>query len=232
MFWIAVVSLFSTWLIPLFFKQPTPINISGDNNQLNQSRHTEFNLLKITYYGQREVEKLKESNKPIGTEIEKATFSITPFSDRPKVIVIPSVTITNWEDGSIVYGEKVNGCVTASFDIKLLNIGGKEARDVKTKWSIIDNDSKITGMDEWLTVYLHKDPFIAKSLVPGTMYSLIYGPHIGASGRGVLKLVLDYEYMDADTGTAYSEQYKGFVNYNTIKNNKGMFYLLSPLREN
>ncbi|GEM_PF-2799222 len=239
MFLISVAGLLSMWLIAIIFSRPTSSTkikgfgdqiakgvTIGDNSSLTQNQNINNNF----YLNKEEVKKLIESEKPIGEAIKQYNPSIPEFSNRPKVVIIPTVTVTNWPNGSIVYGEKLdNGCITATFDVKLLNIGGKVAKDLKTtKWTILDNGFKITGLNEWLEVIKQK-PYVKDFLPSGTMYNLIYGPHIGSAGKGNLKLILDYDYTDLETGINYTEQYGGFVNYETTKNGSGVFYLLSPL---
>lgn len=235
---IGIVTLASMWIIPMIFNKSKTvgldtINLKGDNSQNIGKVQTgdrspviqtgDNSMVQISYYGSEEVDKLKE-------EIAKLKVSKVPFPDRPNVVIVnPSVTFTNWEDGSIVYGEVVNGCVTAGLDIKFLNIGGIEAKNITTKWTILDNDNRITGLNEWLTEFLRRDPLVIKTLLSNQIVSIKYGPHIGASGEGTLKLTLDYQYTNAATGEIYSGQYKGFVDYKTIKNNQPKLYLFSPI---
>lgn len=236
-FWATVIGLFIALCAWLTNHSSVGIEIKGDKNQLVRSVRMGDNssLMQVQntnnyYLDEKAVKKLVEENRPIGDAIKQYNSVIPEFFGRPKVVIIPAVTVTNWPDGSIVYGEKLpNGCVTANFDVKLLNIGGKEAKDLKTtKWTILDNGRKITGFNEWLEVIKQK-PHVKDALPPRTMYNLKYGPHIGAAGKGNLRLILDYEYFDAETDTKYIEQYGGFVNYETAKNGTGIFYLLSPL---
>lgn len=188
-------------------------------------------MVQINYYSSEDVEKLKDENKELREKLQELKTPKTPFANRSKLIVVsPSVTITNWLDGSVVYGETVTGCVTASFDIKFLNIGGVNAKDITTKWTILDNGNNITGLNEWLE-FLKQPPLVIKDLATGNIISIKYGPHIGASGLGTLKLVLDYQYTDVKTGERYSEQYNGYVDYTTMKNSKVKFYLLSPFEK-
>ncbi len=236
-FWVTVISVviaFFTWLanhsgvdteIKGDKNQVVRSVTMGDNSSLAQVQNT-YNY----YLDEKDVKKLEEENRPIGDAIKQYNPVLPQFSDRPKVVIIPTVTVTNWPDGSSVYGEKLpNGCVTAGFDVKFLNIGGKEAKDLKTtRWIILDNSRKITGFNEWLEVIKQK-PYVKDILPPRTIYNLRYGPHIGAAGNGNLRLVLDYEYADTETDIKYTEQYGGFVNYETVKNGVGVFYLLSPL---
>ena len=196
-FWVTVVGVviaFGAWVT----NRPT-INteIEDGNNQIAQGitmdGKSSFAQVQNTYnyyLDEKAVKKLEEENKPIGEVIKQYNSATPQFSDRPKVVTIPTATVTNWPDGSIVYGEKLdNGCITASFDVKLLNIGGKIAKDLKTtKWTILDNGFKITGFNEWLE-FIKQQPYVKDILPPGTMYNLIYGPHIGAAGKGNLKLI-------------------------------------------
>lgn len=190
----------------------SPVIQTGDNSPVHYQ---------VTISGTEETEKFLKKIKP--RKIPPAV------SSRSKVVIAgPSVAFTNWKDGSIVYGEVVNGCVTAGFDIKFLNIGEVDAENITTKWTIYDNGRYITGLNEWLTK-IGRNPLVTERLKPNNMVSIKYGPHVTVAGKGTLELTLDYEYTDSKTGEKYSGQYKGFVDYGTEKNNKPKTYLVSPL---
>lgn len=158
---------------------------------------------------------LKEREK-----IEKVKKENPPVVNKPKIVVFnPSVEITNWKDGSIVYGEKVYGAITAGFDISFLNIGNSEARDVVIKWDITDNGRPITGLNKKI-----------ESLKPNELVTIKYGPHISAQGYGVLTLLASYSYVAPVVGERYAEQFKGQVEYTTEKDNQGKLYNFSPLK--
>ena len=148
-----------------------------------------------------------------------------PFSDRPKIgVASPSVTIVNYTE------DIANGLVKAGLQVTFVNIGGVTASDIKTKWTIYDNGYVITGLDKWLESQGQK-PFVITELSSklNNAFTVIYNPDIGASGVGRLELILDYEYTNFKTGENYAEQYRGFVEYKTEKNNKPKQYLFTPM---
>ena len=145
------------------------------------------------------------------------------YPNRPKVVVVnPSVTFVNYTD------DIQKGLVKAGFDIPFVNIGGVDAKGLATKWGITDNGDHRTGLDEWLTKFLHQENMVIQSIPSGTATSIFYNPDIAAIGVGTIELNLDYEYSDAITGQKYTDQYKGMVDYRTEKNNKPKRLLLTP----
>ncbi|MFA5499741.1 MAG: hypothetical protein WC404_01535 [Candidatus Omnitrophota bacterium] len=230
---IGVVSLF-LMAIPMFMtKEPVKQTIqtsTGDNSpQFNFNAPTSNVQFNYNVYNDSDAKKYKEENERLKKELEQLRPTIAEYANRPKIVVgSPSVIITNWKDGSIVYGEKVNGCVTANFNINLVNIGGHEAINLTQNWKIVDNDNPITGLNEWRKL-IGKGPLIIKSLSPSSVANLIYGPHITCYGAGTLDLIIEYEYTDAVSNEKYTEQFKGRVEYKAEKNSKPKFYLITPI---
>ena len=214
-----VLALLSMWLIQAK-GQKTQNAAMGNNSKLVQVGDNFKGNINVTYYDNeesiREIDRLKEDDQ-LRKEIN------APFSNRPKVLVAdPTVSFVNYTE------DIAQGLVKALFDIKFLNIGGVEAKDIVTRWKIIDNGFPVTGLNEWLTKYLKQKPLIIKNLEPNRIVSLMYNPDIGAGGAGTLELVLEYEYTDPKSGKKYSDKFDGFIDYKTEKNNKSKIYRFSP----
>lgn len=150
--------------------------------------------------------------------------------EAPLVIVAnPSVRITRWKEGEVLYGEKIGpGTVTAGFQITFVNIGNVTANEVKAEWRIVDNGNTITNPDDWLRS-INRQPWGPANLPPGAKALFQYGPHISASGVGTLELFLKISYQNALTGKNHSKEYRGFVDYSVSKVGDSKGYLLTPV---
>lgn len=143
-----------------------------------------------------------------------------PFPDRPKIgVVEPYVTFVNFVDNP----PQFRGLVKAGINIPLLNVGGVTAKNVVTKWKILDNGIPRTSASD----YFGYDPYLIDELLPNTAIKLYYNPDIGASGTGTFEIVLEIEYINANTGEKYTEQFKGITNYSTQKDNKPVTRVLT-----
>ena len=133
----------------------------------------------------------------------------------------------------INYTEDVvpSGLVKGGFDITFFNVGEVEAKDVMTKWTIIDHGRKITGLNEWLMSYLDQAPLIIKSIPSQTASSLKYVPDMTTYGAGEIILKIDYSYIDANTNKTYTEQYKGSTYYKILPNNIPKAFAFVKLEE-
>lgn len=227
---VAIVTLVSSWLIPKVFTPSVSVDVNGNKNQMmkdlkNNSQvaqagdNSTINQTINNFYGIKPLDPHK--TKQLEEKV-KAQNQI-PYPDRPKVIVAsPSVTFVNYTDNI------QNGLVKAGFNIPFINIGGVNAKDITTRWTINDNGNPITGLDKWLTQYLNQPNLVIQDLPPNRASSIFYNPDIGASGTGTLELTLSYEYTNATTGEKYNDQYKGMVYYKTEKNNQPVILLLTP----
>ncbi|MCQ9206392.1 MAG: hypothetical protein NG740_00700 [Omnitrophica bacterium] len=167
----------------------------------------------------RELGKLKE-------KIEELESYRGSFPNRPKLAIAnPRVTMINYTADVVPAG-----LVKGGFEITFFNIGGVEAKDLVTKWTIVDNGRRITGLNEWLTEYLGQRPLVIKNIPSENARSLKYVPDMTTYGKGKIALTLDYSYINANTGETYSERYKGFVLYEIPKDNKPIDYNFSKLQ--
>ena len=223
---IAILSLLSVWIIPMVFKsatakavtQSTNDNIASQSAQASDhSTATVNNKIDIHLFTFN-----TEAAKPLAAEAKEK--NPVPSPDRPRIAVAgASVTFINFIDNS-----EHTGLVKAGFNIPFVNIGGVNAKDLTTKWTITDNGNNITGLDNWLTLYQKQPNMVIQDIFPNGAVSIQYSPDIGASGIGTLELTLDYEYTNATTGEKYTGQYKGIVDYRTEKNSQPVVRLLTP----
>lgn len=167
----------------------------------------------------------EESNKEIG-KLKRAIEQLKeknkgPFPDRPKVEIV---------DATVTFVDHTHerGPMKASFVIKFLNIGGVNAKNIATTWTIDDNDEHITDPNVWRESQGGK-PLVIEDLQPGIIVTFSYAPDIGETGAGTLKLSIEYKYTDSKTGETYSGEFKGFVDYKIDKKGVPKPYKFSPL---
>lgn len=120
--------------------------------------------------------------------------------------------------------------IHAFFAISFLNIGSINAANLTTtKWSIYGVDGlPIMGLNEFAESLGRELPKV-EDLKPGIIVTFKYGPDIGYIEEGTLKLILDYEYSNPETGEKYPGQFKGFVDYRITEKDTPKLYNFSPL---
>lgn len=176
---------------------------TGDNATFDFSKMTQ-----IIYPDAKEVQRLEN-------EVIKLKGYQGAFPDRPMLLIAnPKVTLINYTPDVVP-----NGLVKGGFEITFINIGGVNAKDVMTKWSITDNERKITGLDEWLTEYLGQRPLVIKNIPSGEVRSISYVPDMTTYGKGKITFLLEYSYINPKTSEKYMGYYSGFTIYEIAPNN-------------
>lgn len=184
---------------------------TGDNATFDFSKMTQ-----IIYPDAKEVQRLEG-------EVKKLRGYQGAFPDRPMLLIAnPKVTLINYTKDVVP-----NGLIKGGFEITFINIGGVDAKDVMTEWTIIDNERKITGLNEWLTKYLGQPPLIIKTIPPAEARSLTYVPDMTAYGKGKIIFILDYSYTNSKTGEKYSGRYSGFTIYEIPQNNVSQSFIFN-----
>ncbi len=147
-----------------------------------------------------------------------------PLTFKPDIEVINfgvKVTITYYTDTP----ERPSNLVKALFEIPFMNNGNLDAKNLKVKWDILDNGARITAPDE----YFKENPIIIADIPSGRGIILSYRPDIGVAGEGIIKLTLNYDYINPSTGEKIPKQYKGSVNYKIEEKDTPHIFFFSKL---
>ena len=194
---------------------------TGDSSNIKQgyTEKGDVNFYEHPTIVQPDAEKVRE----LENKIKDLTSYRGEFPNRPKLIV-PAPKI------DLVFYTGPAGLCKGRFEILFLNIGGVEAKNVKTKWTIYDHDNKITGLQEWLAL-IGQPPMVIDNIPSGVAKGLTYIPDMTCYAEGKIKLTIDYTYTDANTGKEYSDQYNGFALYEKPRDNKVREFIFSKAVE-
>jgi len=167
-----------------------------------------------------------EKVRTLEKKIEELTSYKGAFPDRPKLIVPPPKV------DLIFYTEQAvpDGLAKGRFEVVFLNIGGVDAKNVRTKWTIFDNDRAIMGLNEWLEL-VKQPPMIIDSIHTGDAKGLTYIPDMGQWGKGKIRFAVDFTYANAKTGEEYADRYSGSVLYENPRDDKAREFIFSKAIE-
>jgi len=234
---IGVLTLLSMWVIPAVNKavknqkmdrvsigEKGQVAQASDNAKVIQA-YTEKGGINF-YEGVTIVQPDAEKVRALEKKVEDLTSYKGAFPNRPNLIVpSPKVDL-------IFYTEKTvpSGLSKGRFEILFLNIGGVDAKNVKTKWTIYDHDRQIMGLQEWFAL-VGQPPMVIDNIPSGAAKGLTYIPDMTTYGQGKIRLIIDYTYTNASTGEEYSDQYNGFVLYENPRDDKAREFIFSKAIE-